>query len=130
MTLDDYFHIDGKHQLNLKFGVSIDQRQASGKQVVAGVQLSSTNHRNPAEFKIKEDDYGKQLVRNLRSSDLYWGGIPFSRVPDWLVEHLQSVEGKHVRSLGACLNFLNINEDHRTVQLYRSMDASGKIYFH
>ena len=110
--------------MNLKFGISRDQIR---KQVVAGVQLSSTNHRNPAEFDIYEDEYGQQLVSNLKSSDLYWGGIPFGRVPNWLIEHMQSVEGDHVRSLGACLNFLNINEDHRTVQLYRSLDASGNF---
>lgn len=76
-----------------------------------------------------ENSFGKQLINNLRGADLYWGGIPYNRVPAWLLEQMTSAtEDGEIQSLGACLGNLNINKNYRTVQLYRSMDASGFYY--
>ena len=111
---DNYFHVSEQHQLNLKFGFEFKDK----KPFVAGVLLSSTDYKKSAKVHRDEENYGKLLGQSLKNSDLYWGGIPSIRVPEWLKEHMESIDqetGK-VQSLGACINFLNVNDDYRTVQ--------------
>ena len=111
---DNYFHVSEQHQLNLKFGFEFKDK----KPFVAGVLLSSTDNKKSAKIERDEEDYGKLLGQSLKNSDLYWGGIPIVRVPEWLKEHMESInqETGKVQSLGACINFLNVNDDYRTVQ--------------
>ena len=124
MILDNYFHVDETHQLELRFGFELPKGDA--KDLFAAVRLQTTGMKTQPEIDNFENSFGKQLINNLRDADLYWGGIPFNRVPEWLLEHMTSVtdEGQ-VQSLGACLGNLNINKNSRIVQLYRSLDASG-----
>ena len=59
---------------------------------------------------IEEEEFGN-LVQNLENSDLYFGGS--KKIPDWLEEHLETVENGEVPSFAACLHAININDNYR-----------------